>query len=113
MSILNLDISAKIDIHLLANHSMDITVLWYADKAKQIPFSLSGTIKLVAKNNVTGQLVEILEGDGISKENNILTISRNKTQNSFTPGTWSYEIRADFEDGKSLPYMKGKIISNG
>lgn len=113
MATLNLDISAKIDIQLLASHSMDVEVLWYQDAARQQPMAVVGTLKLIARHQVTGEVVELPEGDGISKEDNAIRISRRVADNVFTKGTWLYELRGDLEDGTSIPYMSGKIISNG
>ena len=113
MAVLNLDISAKIDIQLLAKHSVDIEVLWYQDAAKQIPMPIVGTIKLIAKNTATGTIVELLEGAGLVKAANAIRIIRSVAQNVFTSGTWAYEVRGDLPDGTSIPYMSGKITSNG
>lgn len=113
MSTLNLDISAKIDIHLLASHSLDIEVLWYQDAARQQPMPIVGSLTLKARHQVSGAVVELPEGSGLVKEDNAIRISRTVADNVFTQGTWVYELRGDLEDGTSIPYMSGKIISNG
>lgn len=111
MALLNLDIAAQIDINLLAGHSVAYTATFWQNAAKTVPLNITGTLKLVARNQV-GVVVELPEGQGISKVNNQIVVSRTVAQNLFAKGTWQYEVRGDLPDGNSIPYMRGKIISN-
>lgn len=111
MAKLNLDIAAEIDIDLLALHSYDVVVDFVQDDADETPVAIEGALTLKGTNTVTGAVVTIEEGDGLSKTANRITITHVAASHAFAKGVWNYNVRGDLDTGYSIPYMKGKITS--
>jgi hypothetical protein len=112
MATLNLDISAKFDINLLELHSAYVEIQYWQNAAKTLPMAITGTLTLTAKNTVTGEVIPIEEGSGLSKATNRIIIDRTVAQMSFSKGVWAWDIRGDLDNGYSIPYASGKIFSN-
>jgi len=110
--LLNLDTSFQLDINLLEDHSLDIVFPFFQDEAMEIPLNINGTVTLKAVNSATGEEVIMDADSGLTVDDNEITISRVVADNLFTKGRWTYKIRTDLGDGKSIPLGKGKIISN-
>lgn len=111
MANLDLNIAAEININLLELHSAYVEVAYWQDAAKTVEMQITGALKLTAKNAITGQVIEIAEGEGISKDDNKIIIDMPTDDNVFAKGTWNYDVRGDLDSGYSIPYIEGKIFS--
>lgn len=112
MARINLDIAAEINIDLLQLHSYDVMVDFVQDNEDETPVAIQGIIKLTATNVLSGEVIEIEEGEGLTKNGNRITLRNEVVNNEFTKGTWLYNVRSDLDTGFSIPYIRGKIISS-
>lgn len=115
IEILNVETSARFDIsNLHTGRSWPSLVFKrWADRTKTVVENYPAGVyrmEIFKSRDYTGTpIMTIEQDDGLTVENEVLTITRNETENTLKPGQYYYRVICDVDADNSHQIMHGVI----